>query len=68
MIAPAPGRPHIDNVICTLLIAGNASRNLDLDTIARFQQFDPAEFTARFHELETVWSLQPNNLEEFDGK
>jgi hypothetical protein len=65
---PEPGRPHIDNLIATLLIAGNGSRNLDLDTIARFQKFDPAMFRARFLELETVWTMMPNNCEVPEGK
>ena len=68
MIGPAPGRPHMDNLICTLLVSGNGSHLLNLDTIAKFQGFDSSEFRARFAELETVWSMQPNNLEEFDGK
>lgn len=59
MTLPNPKAPHMDNLIATMLIAGNSSRKLNLDLIARFQNFDAGEFRARFCELETAWSLRP---------
>lgn len=61
MTLPNPNAPHIDNLIATMLLAGNSSHKLNLDVIARFQGFDAAEFRARFYELETVWSMKPSN-------
>jgi len=68
MKLPHPGAPHIDNLIATMLLAGNGSRHLDLDRIARFQKFDPALFRARFLELETDFTLRPRNSYEEFGK
>jgi hypothetical protein len=65
---PHIGAPHIDNCCATLLIAGNRSHTLNLDRIAFHQGFDPAEFTARFLQLETAWTMQPHNSFEVEGK
>jgi hypothetical protein len=64
MTLPRPGAPRIDNVIATLLANGNSAHSLDLDRIAAFQQFDPAEFRARFAKIETAFSLNPSNAYE----
>jgi hypothetical protein len=60
MTLPRPGAPHIDNLISTMLLAGNRSRDLNLDLIAHHQKFDAAEFRARFAELEWQFSQLPN--------
>lgn len=64
---PRPGAPRMDNLIATLLLAGNGSHTLKLDVIAGHQGFDAAEFRARFAQLETQWSLKTTQ-EEWDGK
>lgn len=68
MTLPHPGAPRMDNCIATLLMHGNGSHLLNLDMIASHQNFDAAEFRARFAELETRWSLRQRNCEEVEGK
>jgi hypothetical protein len=68
MNLPSPKAPHMDNLIATMLLAGNSSHKLNLDTIARFQGFEAGEFRARFCELETAWSRKPSNSYEVEGK
>ena len=68
MTLPRPGAPHIDNLIATLLLAGNHGRHLNLDRIAEHQKFDPVEFRERFAKIETAFSLTPKNCEVPDGK
>lgn len=57
---PRPGAPHMDNLIATILRHDKRNRKdwLDLDNIASFQGFDPAEFSARFAHLETAWEAE----------
>lgn len=54
---PRPGASRMANLAATLIHSGNASHHLNLDRIARFQGFDPAEFTALFHAYETEHSM-----------
>ena len=54
--------------IKTLLDHDNSSRTLDLDRIARFQQFDPTEFRAAFLSAETERSMRPRNQYDTEGK
>jgi hypothetical protein len=68
MTLPHPGAPHMDNLIATLLLAGNGSHELNLDRIAHHQRFDPEEFRSRFKKLETNFSLRPRNSFEEYGK
>ena len=68
MNLPHPGAPHQDNLIYTMLLAGNRSHNLNLDRIAFHQRFDPDEFRARFLALETDFTLRPQNNFEESGK
>lgn len=58
----------MSSCIKTLLDHGNSSRVLDLDRIARFQQFDPIEFRAAFLTAETERSMRPRNSYEVEGK
>jgi hypothetical protein len=68
MTLPRVGAPRMDNLIATMLLAGNGSHHLNLDRIAEHQRFDATEFRARFAHLETVFSLTPRNCEEPEGK
>lgn len=64
MNLPAPGKPHMDNLIVTMLLHDNFSWSLKpdgLDRIAQHQGFDPASFRARFCQLETDFTLRPHN-------
>lgn len=64
MNLPAPGKPHMDNLIATMLLHDNFSWSLKeggLDRIASFQGFDAGEFRARFCQLETDFTLRPHN-------
>lgn len=61
MNLPRPGAPQLDNLCATLLIAGNRSHMLNLDRIAQYQRLDPIDLKARFLELETHFTLQPQN-------
>lgn len=65
---PRAGAPRIDNCAATLIRTGNGAHHLNLDRIAHHQQFDAAEFRARFAQLETEWSLTPRTGDQFDGK
>lgn len=66
MTLPRPGASKMDNCAATLLLNGNGSRDLDLDRIADAQGFDRSEWSTRFAQLETQWSLTPRNCEEMD--
>lgn len=76
---PRLGAPHMDNLIGTMLRAGNRlSRMTDsgLDRIAFHQRFDAADFRARYAHLDHAWeaelsraSQQPSNIyEQPEGK
>lgn len=72
MTLPSPGKPHMDNLIATMLRHDNFSWSIKpegLDRIAQYQGFDAASFRARFAQLETDFTMRPQNSGEVpEGK
>jgi hypothetical protein len=45
---PRPGASELENLVATLLLAGNTPENLNLETIAKGRRFGPDELLVEF--------------------